>query len=380
MKKKPVIAILADFPAWLLCDQVPSRSGHYGVWHVAMHEAFAGTDEFEIHRVVVDSRIRKRIDFEDKGQFFHVLPGARKTIGLYTAYAWDRWQVKRCLNEIQPDLVHGWGTETCYGLCTKDFKGKKLFSVQGLLTAYRERALISRFERVQCLLYEKGVLRAMPAITTESEWARDRVLEHAPTAQIRLWDYAVESSLFCSSRQLTPSPTCLMGASYTPVKNHKLAIGAFSRPELRHVKLYLAGEKPANYEKLPSNIIALGRVSRDKMVELLSKVWCVVHPSLADTGPTMIKEARVAGVPCIATHDCGAKRYIVPGKSGFVIDPRSEQQLVDAVLSVTKDAGTSLSMGEYDWPRCRQALTGSTMFENICTIYNDILSGNDFVK
>ncbi|MBQ8517903.1 MAG: glycosyltransferase [Akkermansia sp.] len=377
MKKKPVIAILANYPTWLLCDQIPSRIGHYGVWHVAMHEAFAGTEEFEFHRIVLDSEVKERIDFEDKGTFFHVLPRTNRKIGLFTAYASDRIRVHRLLKQIKPDLVHIWGTEFSYGLCGMDFKGKRLFSLQGILTAIGERTSISRFERIHSLLYEKCVLRAMPAITTESEWARDRVLELAPLAQIRLWDYAVEERFFDSSRGLESSPACLMGASNHPGKNHKLAIAAFSRPELRHVKLYLAGEKPANYEKLPSNIIALGRVSRDKMVELLSKVWCVIHPSLADTGPTIIKEARVVGVPCIATHDCGAKRYIVQGKSGFVINSRSEQQLVDAVLTITKDAATSLCMGEYDWQRCRLALTGSTMVENIRTIYKNMLSGND---
>lgn len=378
MKKKPIIAILANYPAWLLCDRVPFRTGHYGVWHVAMHEAFAGDEEFEFHRIVLDSAVGEQIDFEDKGTIFHVLPRANRKIGLLTAYASDRIRVYRLLKQVKPDLVHIWGTEFSYGLCGMDFKGKKLFSLQGILTAIRERASISHFEKIHSRLYEKCVLRAIPAITTESEWARDRVLEIAPEARIRIWDYAVEERFFAATRSLETTPSCLMGGSNAPGKNHKLAIKAFSRPELSHVKLYLAGEKPADYEKLPSNIIALGRVSRDEMVELLSKVWCVVHPSFADTGPTMIKEARVVGVPCIVTHDCGAKQYIVQGKSGFVIDPRSDQQLVDAVLSITKDATTSLSMGEYDCPRCRQALTGSTMVENIRSIYKNILSGNDY--
>lgn len=338
-----------------------------------MHEAFAHSTDFEIHRVVVDNAIGERVDFEDKGQFFHVLPGARKTIGLYTAYAWDRWQVSRCLKELQPDLVHGWGTETCYGLCTKDFKGKKLLSVQGLLKAYSERAALANFERRQAF-YEPSVFRSMPLITTESPWARERVLELAPNARVELFEYAVEERFFSAIRRPENEPCCLMAGSNTPVKNVPLAIRAFSRPELRHVKLYLAGVNPSAYPNLPENIIPLGRVSRDDMVRYLCSAWALVHTSFADTGPTIVKEARTVGLPVIATHDCGAKQYVKQGQSGYIIDPFNEQQLVDGVLNLVKDLETSLACGEYDRERCRKALSRQNMIDSISAIYRHVLS------
>lgn len=375
MRTKPLIAILSNYPVWLLSNQIPMQSGHYGVWHVAMHEAFANSDEFEIHRIVVEKSVRKRIDFEDKGQFFHVLPGARKTIGLYTAYAWDRWQVKHCLKELQPDLVHGWGTETCYGLCTKDFKGKKLLSVQGLLKAYSERAKLATFERRQSF-YESGVFRYMPLITTESPWARDRVRELAPNTPVELLEYAVEERFFSAVRRPADTPCCLLAGSDTPVKNVSLAIKAFSRPELRHVKLYLAGVSPTNYSDLPANIVPLGRVSRDDMVSYLSSAWALVHTSFADTGPTILKEARTVGLPVVVSKDCGAKQYVIQGKSGYIIEPDNEQQLVDGVLNLVKDKDTSLASGEFDRERCRKALSRQMMIDNISKLYRRMLKEN----
>ena len=375
MRKKPLIAILSNYPVWLHCNQIPMQGGHYGVWHVAMHEAFAHSDEFEIHRVVVEQNIKKRIDFEDQGQFFHVLPGARKMIGLYTAYAWDRWQVSRCLKELQPDLVHGWGTETCYGLCTKDFKGKKLLSVQGLLKAYSERAKLAPFEQRQAP-YEPRAFRYMPLITTESPWARDRVLELAPYAQVELLEYAVEERFFSAIRRPADTPCCLLAGSNTPVKNASLAIRAFSRPELRNVKLYLAGVSPSDYSDLPANIIPLGRVNRDDMVSYLSSAWALVHTSFADTGPTILKEARAVGLPVVVTQDCGAKQYVIQGKSGYIIAPNDEQQLVDGVLNLVKDVETSLVCGGYDRERCRKALSRQSMIDNISNLYRRILNEN----
>ena len=73
-----------------------------------MHEAMANSSDFEIHRIVLDASVKKELTFTDKGAVFHVLPRTKKTIGLYTRYIWDRWQVSRCLKKIKPDLVHAW--------------------------------------------------------------------------------------------------------------------------------------------------------------------------------------------------------------------------------------------------------------------------------
>lgn len=373
MSAKPKIAILSNYPWWLHVPSEPPRKGHYGVWHVAMHEAMANSPDFEIHRVVLDNSVKKELTFTDKGTIFHVLPCTKKTIGLYTRYIWDRWQVARCLKKIKPDLVHAWGTEDCYGLCGCDFKGKKMFSVQGLLTAYSQRAKIAKFEIKQSR-YEKKVLNSYPLITTESEWAKERVLELAPNAVIDVWDYAVEERFFKVQREIQSTPSLVIAGSNTPVKNVKLAITIFSRESLRDIELIMAGVGTHEYENLPDNIKPIGRVSRDEMVSLLQKTWGLFHPSLADTGPTILKEARVMGVPCVVSHDCGAKQYVIQGKSGFVTEPNNIEQFEQAVLELVESKERNIAMGAFDQERCREALSDRVMVDKITHIYNKLLS------
>lgn len=375
MKKKK-IAILSNFPIWLYCDDVPKFTGHYAVWLVAMFEAFKNADEYEIHWVVPHKNVMKERTFKLGEQTFHLIKKTRATIGLYTAYWWDRRQVAKCLRKIQPDLVHAWGIEDCYGLCAKDFKGARLLSVQGMLKAYIERAPMGRFMNIQSI-YEPGVYRSIEYLTTESPWAADRVREIKPNADITLWEYAAEQRFFNMKRELTDTPSCLIAGTNAPVKNVPTAIAAFSRPELRHVKLYMAGIFPGAYENLPENIVPLGRVSRDEIAQLLSTSWCLVHPSLADTGPTIVKEARVVGIPVVLTSDCGSKQHVVHGKSGFIIKPKDVDALVDAVLQMTKDKETSLAMGAYNHEECRKALSEKTMIEGIRAIYNKILNSEN---
>ena len=372
MSAKPKIAILSNYPWWLHVPSEAQRRGRYEVWHVAMHEAMANSTDFEIHRVVLDKSVKKELTFTDKGTIFHVLPCTKKTIGLYTRYMWDRWQVARCLKKIKPDLVHAWGTEDCYGLCGCDFKGKKIFSVQGLLTACAQRARIAKFE-VKQSKYEKKVLNSYPLITSESEWAKERVLELAPNAVVDIWEYAVESRFFNVNRCPLIKPSCLIVSSNTPVKNVQYAIAVFSRPALRHIELIIAGVDSNQYENLPDNIKVIGRICRDDIVSSLRQTWALIHPSLADTGPTILKEARVMGVPCVVTHDCGAKQYVVQGKSGFIMEPNNIEQFEQAVLELVVSKEQNIAMGAYDQERCRKALSDKVMVEKITDIYKKII-------
>lgn len=373
MKEKVRIAILGDFPIGNVFKQYSYRAHFYPSWLYCLYEALTAENEYDVHWIVINKSIKTKEILVAGNQTFHVLPGCRQMIGLVTAYLHDRYAVYSCLKEIKPDIFHAWGTERFYGLAAKDYKkGKTLLSIQGVLKACIKRAELPLFSRIHSL-FEPGVMTSVDYITTESPWARDRVLEYAPCADVTLWDYAVEPAFYAIRRNLEESPTCVLACTHTKLKNVSLAVSAFSRPELQHIKLYMAGIKKENFPNLPGNIIPLGSVDRPGMAALLSKAWCLVHPSLADTGPTILKEARVAGVAAVVTSECGAKQYIQQGKSGFIIPPHDEQALVDAVLQVTKSREIAAQMGAYQQDFCRKALCEETMIDNLKKIYHRIL-------
>lgn len=372
MKPKPKIAILANFPAWLYTDKLPRFSGHYAVWLVALHEAFGKQEDFEIHWVTLSKDVASSLSFLSNNQHIHVLPRISRTVGQFTFYRHDRRQVAAVLQQIEPDMVHSWGTEDCYGLCAKDFKGPKLHSVQGALRAYMQRAKFPRFMHIQSW-YEPGVWKSFLHMTTESPWAADRVREICPEIHPFIWEYAVEQRFFVCTRAISEQPVCLYSGADSPVKNVDTLIAAFSTPELSHITLKLAGVDPAGRPGLPDNIKALGRVGRDEMANLLSEAWALVHMSCADTGPTIAKEARVVGLPVIISDQCGSTQHVANGKSGFILAPHDVPGLVSAALAVTHDANTSLAMGAHGQENCRRALSADTMVDKLVTIYRKVL-------
>lgn len=374
MSKRPKIAILASFPSWILFSEVPNPGTHYAVWLVSLFHIFSQENlPYEIHWISLHKGIKHTILKKSHNQYFHLLPRRSKLLSQLTLYTEDKWRIAKEIHSIQPELIHAWGTEDCYGYAVRNSKKPSMLSMQGVLTAYSIRAKMPNFQ-IRQAWFEKQTLSKFNIITTESQWAADCCKEIAPDSDIRLWEYAANEDFFTVERNLSDEPSCLIAGTNSPVKNVSCAISAFSRPELKHVKLYMAGIFPEEYHELPPNIIPLGRVSRDKMRELLSSTWCLVHPSLADSCPNIVKEARVMGVPVIVTTECGAKQYVIDGKSGYIIPCHNDMELAHSVLNIVASKEISLNMGNYDRSRCLNELSSTTMENRIFELYKELLN------
>ena len=371
---RPKIAIIAKFPLSYILSKGKEPEGYHCVWLLTLHKLLQHQQQYEIHWIVPDKSIKHAWTETLHGQTFHLISKARMMIGLCTRYAYDRWQIGKAIKAIKPDLVHAWGTEDCFGLAASRFPGKKVLSIQGLLVAYAQRACLAKFEQLQGRLYEALTVKRFPYITVESEWGAERVKELNPTANVICWEYSISEYFYTARRAISETPTCVIGGNNTPVKNVRCAVAAFSRPELAHVTLYMAGVQPGAYPDLPSNIVPLGFIPHEKMNDLLASAWALVHPSLADTCPNIVKETRVMGIPAVVTHDCGAKQYIINGKSGYIIAPNNVDELVQAVLSMTASREKNIAMGEYDRERCRTAISQETMMKSLLNIYRSVLS------
>ena len=372
MKK---IAIMGDLPLWEASDAPApdSDAWHFCVWLSALAAALPQQRLYDIHWVIPSKQISSRRIIEARNQTFHLLPKAKLTLGQCTGYVYDTWVIQKELARIAPDMVHSWGTENSYSLAASYFRGRKLISIQGLLRACAQRAHLARFERIQAL-YEPFTIRRFQHITTESPWASERVKEIHPSATPFHLEYAVEERFFSMNRQLADAPACLYAGTNTAVKNLPTLIKVFADSALSHIQLQLAGITHGEFPDLPANIRPLGRLNRQSMAQQLSQAWALVHPSLADTGPTIAKEARVMGLPVMITSSCGSQQHVETGKSGFIVKPDDITAMKEAVLRMTDSAETALSMGRHGQEECRQKLSAGTMIETLMGIYQEILS------
>lgn len=373
MSHRPVIALLGNFPLGVVDATYATGGWHSATWLAAMYEMLSHVHDFEIHWVVFRKGVRRRRVFERNGQTFHILPAYTLKYAQKTHFLHARWQMQRELQRIKPDLVHAWGTEDRYAACGADFKGKKILSMQGVLSAYAERSPMPPFMLRQASM-EPSWLGQYDVVTSESDWGVACCRQLAPSVTYVRWEYAARPEFFDVRREISKSPVCLYGGSDTAVKDVDTLIKVFSDSRLSHVRLELAGVFPEKRPHLPENIHALGGLPKEQLMERLSKAWCLVMPSLADTSPNIVKEARVVGLPVITTTECGGKQYVEEGKSGFIIRPRDTEAMIRSVLAVTKDRETALAMGQHGQEECRRLLSRETMMQGLYKLYRDLLA------
>jgi glycosyltransferase involved in cell wall biosynthesis len=101
---------------------------------------------------------------------------------------------------------------------------------------------------------------------------------------------------------------------------------------------------------------------RDLMAQLLGRATCLVMPSVLEPFGIVHVEAAAAGIPSIVSGEGGAREVIGPD-GGAVVDPRDEDGLFEAMLTLA-DPVAARHMGEaarrraplYTWTRVAERL------------------------
>ncbi|MGC6426473.1 MAG: glycosyltransferase family 4 protein [Akkermansiaceae bacterium] len=374
MNNPKKIAILAAYPVHLLPgyeDRKPR--GHFATWLPQLCENFEAYAGLDIHWVVMTPELTSEKVISHRGQSFHLLPRSRHGISIITFFLRDRFLIGRVLKALSPDLVHAWGTEDVYGAAQADWPGVSVISMQGMLWHYWTISKESRYMFFTSRL-EKWVLKRSHNVTSESPWGRDRVLELNPQADVRLVEYGVPSDFFPHKRKLCPEPHFIYVGSVDYRKGADILLQAFSDPRLENVKLTILGGGPlaGELESL-GNVEFLGRVPKEKVAELYSVSWALIHPTRADTSPNSVKEARISGVAIITTECGGQAQYIEEGKSGLIFDVNQPEELIGHILALAGDRDRCQEMGIYNIETYREALAASLTAEKFHALYLELL-------
>lgn len=316
------IAILADFPLHVLPGSpFPSPCGHYATWLPQLAEAFAGEKDFKFHWLTLDPSLVKEVLIQAWGQTFHVLPSWKRARAT-TLFWGDRQRIRRKLRCLQPDLVHAWGSENIWGWAGASSGFPNIFSLQGLLSEYLELGGASLRDRLMAKI-EIYVLNKAQVVTTESPWAKEKIEKKTGRKDVLLVEYGVPQKFFeAECRPSSWEPYALMVGTADYRKGIDFAVRLFGRPSLRNFSLKVAGGMTPFAEKWKKestpNIKWLGRCSQEQIIGLLAGARCLILPTRADVCANVVKEARVMGLPVVASPHGGHKQYIQHERNGLI--------------------------------------------------------------
>jgi glycosyltransferase involved in cell wall biosynthesis len=169
-------------------------------------------------------------------------------------------------------------------------------------------------------------------------------------------------------------------ASLDQKKNHELLLRSFDllNNHFKNISLRIGGEGVLENDlkslvrKLSlTNVIFLGKLSREQVQKEISKSNVFVLSSNEETFGVVLIESLAIGRPVIATK-CGGPEYIINSKNGLLIDKNNEIQLFNAMKEVLENYN-SYNLNQIS-VECDEKYGPNTIGKQLIEIYREALN------
>jgi glycosyltransferase involved in cell wall biosynthesis len=321
--------------------QYQAASPSFGTAPEALLQGFAEFPETEFHVVSCTRRPMESPEKLAPNIFFHSL--------VVPKFGWMRSFFQGCiravrkkLQEIQPDIVHGQGTE---GDCAISavFSG-----FPNVITIHGNMRLVAQVNRAKAFSYpwlaariESFTVPRSDGVVCITRYTQSAV-EHL-AKQTWLLPNAVDRSFFdidAVPAANTP-PRILFPAHVCFRKNQNAFIRALDplAARISFELIFLGAVSPG--QAYDEEFLALvrarpwcshaGFADRAKLRSYLSEASAVVLASMEDNCPMVVLEAMAAGVPVVAARVGGVPDLIESEVTGLFCDPHEAESMRDAV-------------------------------------------------
>lgn len=354
---------------------------HFGTAPEALLQGFAHLPEAEVHVV---SCVRQPMMSPTKlaeNIWYHSLV-VPKFGWMTSSYQGCIRAVRKKLREIQPDIVHGQGTE-------RDCAVSAVFSgFKNVLTIHGNMRLISQINRERPFSFnwlaarlEGFTLPKSSGVVCITRYTEAAV---APLAR-RTWvvPNAVDAAFFSVRPAPETVPLILCVGLICERKNQNAFIRAldpltnklpFQLVFLGHVpetaygrefRELVHGRKWCRYE---------GFASREKLREYLARATTVALPSIEDNCPMVVLESMAAGVPVLAARVGGVPDLIEEGRAGSLFDPLDEVSLRSGTEQVLRHLSEVRNMAAVARQEAEQRFHPWVIARRHLEIYREVLS------
>ncbi|MEI8290501.1 MAG: glycosyltransferase family 4 protein [Verrucomicrobiota bacterium] len=318
----------------------------FGTAPEALLQGFAALPEAEVHVVAC---IRRPVNSPEKlapNIFFHsvVVP---KIGWMRTLYQGCVRATRKKLREIQPDIVHGQGTELDCGISAA-FSG-----FPNVLTIHGNMRLIAKVNQARPFSFnwmaarlEDFTLPRTDGIVAITNYTRTAVASRARHTWVL--PNAVDESFFSvqAAPDLTAPPIGLCVGTICHRKNQNHFIRALdSLAKERKFKIIFLGlTDHSAYSREFLELIRerpwcehAGFADRTNLKTYFQSATLVVLPTLEDNCPMVVLEAMAAGVPVLASNVGGVPDLIEPEVTGLFCHPDQPESFRTGITRLLDD-------------------------------------------
>jgi len=273
--------------------------------------------------------------------------GWHAQLRLYTAgysFAWPA-RVTSIIRRFRPDVVCAHFTVP--GLVDVAVRVAHRHRTPVCLIYHSDVVGLSLSKRLLATLYHsiisRGTLdRATLVVTSSPAFRRtSQALKRLPQSRFVYAPPGVD--LFLSHPESQPQPVTkyllFVGKADNPAKGFADLYRAWqqARQHFPDLQLYVAG--CTTLKRFPG-VHFFGYVSeRPRLLALYAGATATVLPSLSSESFGMsLAEALCSGCPVIATGTCGVSAFILDGSTGYVVPPRDNRALRDAIVQAVSNS------------------------------------------
>jgi glycosyltransferase involved in cell wall biosynthesis len=290
---------------------------------------------------------------------------------------------RRKLRELNPQIVHGQGTERDCALSAVRSGFPNVVTIHGNM---RRLAALSgakpfSFSWLAARL-EGWVLPRTDGVICPSQHTRREVQALAR----RTWvaPNAVDPRFFAVRNVPTHPPLLVCVATVNPNKNQNLLIRALdplvSRTPFKLVFLGMASKGDPYGAQFLDLLESRpwcehrGFADRETLRASLAQATALVLPSLEENCPMAVLEAMAAGVPVAAARVGGVPELLEDGVNGFLFDPQDPEQIRNSIGRVLGDKGFARQMAAQARQRAWELFRPEVIARRHVEIYQEVLS------
>jgi glycosyltransferase involved in cell wall biosynthesis len=357
---------------------------HFGTAPSALLQGLAMIPEIEVHVV---SCIRQPVSSPKKiapNMFFHSLV-VPKIGWMKTLFQGCVRAARKKIRKIQPDIVHGQGTEA-------DCSLSAIYSgFPNVLTVHGNMRSVARINGDPPLSYnwiaarlEGFVLPRTRGVVCITNYTRNAVTDLAR----RTWlvPNAVDASFFevQAAPDLSRPPVGLCVGTICGYKNQNDFIRALD-PLARERKfkiVFLGKAEPTDYGREFLQLVRerpwcehVGFVDREQLKAWLKTSSFLALPTREDNCPMVVLEAMAAGVPVLASNIGGVPDLIESERTGLLGDPARPESFRAGVARILSDRELSRNLAAAAKAEALRRFHPLVVAQQHLAIYREVIGG-----
>lgn len=361
------IAFCAPFPVETLKPEVklknPKMKLHPASWIKVISETLAESGEVDLHLITTSHNLDGDQVIRRNGITYHLLEYSLPTWAIHTfglsesSSLWIRpfRKIQRKIHLIDPDIVHGHGTEGYYSLIAVYSGYPNIISMQGIMAEIfkEEPSLRSRLVRH----VEAHTVRKARFINVKNHIAESFVDSLSPNGETFFIEPAI-NDVFFSNPQPGLSRSIFFVGSLIKRKGIEEFVSCYIKLKktFRALKGYVIGEGPyeikqyyttiARNAECSDDLIFTGQIEHQEMVEIFTQggVFCLT--SHVEASPNALMEAMAAGLPVVAMNVGDLQYRVENSVSGFIVSRNSVEDMINSVVRLLSDESLYLSFGK----------------------------------